>query len=79
MDKAIVEKNLKQVHEIFSQTQKIYNELSKGITHEGKERDVLDNFLDEICIEKNSESRYAASQRLGNWKFESLADYLQKI
>jgi len=78
MNKAILEKNLQEIHQIFRETQEIYNGLPKGISEKGPERDILDNFLEALNLEKNPETRYAASQRLGNWKFESLADYLQK-
>ena len=79
MDRLIVEKNLREVHQLFANTQEIYHGLSKWISSQWKERDILDGFLDTLGIEKNDESRFAISQRLGYWKFESLSDYLEKI
>ncbi len=78
MNKQTVEQNLEEVHQIYAQMQARLNTLHVGITKDVPERVELDAFLDAMKLEKNKETRFAASQRLGNWKFEPLQIYLQE-
>ncbi len=40
---------------------------------------MLDDFLDTLGLEKNSETYYIAAARIGDKKFEPLGIYLEKI
>lgn len=79
MNKKQFEKNLEQIHTLFQDQEKHLNALSQGISEGGKEREVLDDFLKAHNIEKNSETYYIASARIGDKKFEPLDNYLEKI
>lgn len=78
MIKTQLENNLSRVHEIYTDMQKNLNGLSVWIIETWEQRDQLDDFLDAIGLEKNKETRFIASQRLWNWKFEPLEVYLEK-
>ncbi|MDA9129418.1 invasion protein CiaB [Candidatus Gracilibacteria bacterium] len=71
-------KNISKIQDIFSKQQEHLNTLSNGINSEGPEREILDSFLDELGLEKNTETRYIASARMGDKKFEPLQIYLEK-
>jgi len=78
MDKQTLENNLTEVHQIYKNMQSILNGLAQWISEDGPERQQLDDFLDTLKLGKNDETRFIASQRLGNWKFEPLDVYLEK-
>ena len=73
-----MEQNFSRLHEIYAEMQWILNGLSKGILQSWQQREQLDAFLDAMNLEKNEETRFIASQRLGLWKFEPLDVYLEK-
>jgi len=78
MNKQQFLENISKIHDIFNKHEAHYNSLSNGINSEWPEREVLDDFLDTIWIEKNSETYYAAAARIGDKKFEPLDVYLEK-
>ena len=78
MNKVQFTENISKIHDIFWKNQKHLNTLSNGIQNEWSERNILDNFLDVLWLEKNSETRYIASARIWDKKFEPLDIYLEK-
>ena len=46
MNKQKIEQNISRIHEIFNKQQDHLNSLSDGINDAGKQRDILDSFLD---------------------------------
>jgi len=70
--------NISKIHDIFNTHEEHYNSLSKWITAEWSQREILNQFLDTIWIEKNPETYYAAAARIGDKKFEPLDIYLEK-
>ena len=79
MNRQDFERNLLRVHQIFAENEKILNNLSLGIVSYNQEREILVEFLEHLELENTSETRYAASARIGNKKFEPLDSYLEKI
>lgn len=79
MNKQQCLENISKIHDIFNTHEAHYNSLSKGISNEWIQRNILDSFLDTIGIEKNAETYYAAAARIWDKKFEALDIYLEKI
>lgn len=70
--------NFTRIHEIFSLYRSELDALSKGIHDaDSPQRLELDSALSKLGIPADTASRYAMSQRLGNWKFEPLEIYLE--
>ncbi len=78
MNKEQFLENLSKIHAIFQEEEKHLNTLSHGIQNTGKEREVLDDLLDTLQLEKNAETYFAAAARIGDKKFEALEMYLKK-
>jgi len=78
MNKQQFLENISKIHDIFNSHEAHYNSLSKWVNTPWEQRDILDNFLDTLWIEKNSETYYAAASRLWDKKFEPLDIYLEK-
>jgi len=78
MNKQQFLENISKIHDIFNSHESHYNSLSDGINEQGSERDILDDFLDTLGLEKNPETYYAAAVRIGDKKFEPLDIYLEK-
>ena len=78
MNKQQFLENISKIHDIFNKHESHYNSLSRGINAQWEERDILDNFLDALGLEKNAETYYAAAARIGDKKFEPLDIYLEK-
>lgn len=78
MNKQEFLQNISKVHDIFNRHEAHYNSLSNGVNSKGKQRDILDDFLENIEVEKNAETYYAAAARIGDKKFEPLGIYLEK-
>ncbi len=79
MNQAQFLENISRIHELFRENELHLNTLSDGIGTDGSARVILDNFLDILGLEKNSETRYVSSARVGGKKFEPLDIYLEKI
>jgi len=79
MNKQQFLENISKIHDIFNAHEAHYNALSQGVNDQWEQRDILDNFLDTIWVEKNPETYYAAAARIGDKKFEPLDIYLEKI
>jgi hypothetical protein len=71
--------NISKIHDIFNQHEAHYNSLSNGVNEIGLQREILDDFLEALWLEKNPETYYAAAVRIGDKKFEPLDVYLEKI
>jgi len=78
MNKQQFLENISKIHDIFNAHEAHYNGLLNWINNEWSERNILDDFLETIWIEKNSETHYAAAARIGDKKFEPLDIYLEK-
>ena len=78
MDKQQFSENISRIHEIFNAHEDHLNTLSKWILEPWKHREVLDDFLDVLSLEKNTETRYIAAARIWDKKFEPLDIYLEK-
>lgn len=79
MDKQQFLDNISKIHDIFNTHEAHYNSLSNWINSQGKEREILDTFLNSIGLEKNAETYFAAAARIWDKKFEPLDIYLEKI
>jgi len=78
MDKQKFLENIAEIHILFNRQERHLNSLTEGIQNSGKNRDILDDFLDVLGLEKNSETYYIAAARIGDKKFEPLDIYLEK-
>ena len=78
MNKQQFLENITRIHELFHANEKHLNSLSNGVSQEGKQRDILDDFLGTMWLEKNAETYFAAASRIGDKKFEPLDIYLEK-
>lgn len=72
MDRQQMEENLKEISQIFYEGQKLLQTLKEGIEQEGTSREILDKLLQQLWLESNWESRYAAYMRIADLKFEPL-------
>ncbi len=79
MNKEQFEENIGKIHKIFEENEKHLWELSKWISAEWSQREILDDFLNTLGLEKNSETRFATSARICSKHFEPLDIYLEKI
>lgn len=79
MNKEQLEGNLKEIIELYNNLQKSLHDLLKWVKENGNERNILDEFLDFLSLEKNEESRYAAYTRIANLQETSLELYLKKL
>ncbi len=79
MNKQQFLQNISRIHEIFNANESHLNTLSYGISQKGEARDILDDFLESLGLEKNMETYYIAASRIGDKKFEPLDIYLEKI
>lgn len=70
MNKEELEKNIKEIIELYNSLQKGLHNLLKWVKQDGKERIILDDFLDFIGVEKNDETRYWAYSRI-SWLHEN--------
>ncbi len=78
MNKQQFLQNISKIHTIFNTHEAHYNSLSKWVNELWEQRDILDNFLDTLDLEKTPETYYAASARIWDKKFEPLDVYLEK-
>ena len=79
MNQTLFLENISKIHEIFNSNEAHLNGLAEGINSDGAQREILDCFLDELGLEKNSDTRYVAYARIAGKKFEPLDIYLEKI
>jgi len=78
MDKQQFLENISKIHDIFNTQEAHYNSLSNWVDSPWEQRDILDNFLDTLDLEKNPETYYCAATRIWDKKFEPLDIYLEK-
>lgn len=71
-------KHLEKIHQIFEQKQSFLNTLHIWIGQEGKQREMLDHLLTVLGLPLNEETRFIASARIGQKKFEPLDIYLER-
>ena len=71
--------NISQIHKIFQQQEEHFNTLSGWISQKWEARKVLDDFLETLGLEKNTETYYIAAARIWDKKFEPLDIYLEKL
>ncbi|MCP4523767.1 MAG: invasion protein CiaB, partial [Candidatus Gracilibacteria bacterium] len=79
MEKITFENDIQLLLKEYKRKQEELNSLSIGLREEGKQRDILESFLDFLELEKNNESRYAAYMRLAQLKENSLRLYLESL
>ena len=79
MHKEQFTKNISKIHELFETQQWHLHSLVEWIQNDGEARNILDNFLETLSLEKNEETRYIAHARICDKKFEPLQIYLEKI
>lgn len=79
MNKKEIEKNLGEIIKLYNSLQNWLHDLLKWIKQEGKERWILDDFLNYLWLEKNDETRYVAYTRIVSLKEDSLELYLEKL
>ncbi len=77
MTKQELEANIQNMIELFTENQKDLHNLYAGVENAWSERDTLDDFLDTLKLEKNSETRFAAYTRLWDLKEDPLRLYLE--
>lgn len=69
--------NIQKILAFHYKQKQILFDLQKWITAPWKQRDILDNNLDLLKIEKTKETRYAIYSRLVNLNEEPLKNYLK--
>lgn len=79
MDQEQFEINISRIHKMFQKQEEHFNTLSEWISQKWEARDILDNFLETLELEKNSETYYIAAARIWDKKFEPLDIYLEKL
>ncbi len=78
MNKKQIEKNLKEIIELYNNLQSSLHDLLKWVKNDWPEREHLDEFLDYVWIEKNEETRFAAYSRISTLHENALELYLEK-
>lgn len=78
MKKKILEKNLKEIIELYNNLQSSLHDLLKWVNQEGSERNILNEFLDFVWLEKNEETRFASYSRIVNLNENSLELFMEK-
>ena len=79
MKKEELEKNIKEIIELYNSLQKGLHYLLKWVKIDGKERLILDDFLDFIGVEKNDETRFVVYSRI-SWLHENALElYLDNL
>lgn len=77
MNKIEIEQNIKEIIELYNNLHTSINDLLKWVKEQWSQRNMLDDFLDYIWLEKNEETRYAAYSRIVNFKEEPLVLFLE--
>jgi hypothetical protein len=78
MNKTQLEKNLVEINDLYNNLQKSVHDLLEWVENKWRKRQILDDFLVFLWIEKNNETRYAAYSRIVWLKEEPLILYLEK-
>ena len=77
MTKTELENNIQKIIGLFTENQNKLHNLYAGVESEWIERDTLDDFLEALKLEKNSETRFAAYTRIWDLKEDPLVLYLE--
>ena len=77
MNKEQLEKNLKEIIDLYNNLQSWLHDLQKGVKNIWSARDNLDEFLDFVWLEKNEETRFAAYSRIA-WLHENALELYLK-
>ncbi|MDD3145179.1 MAG: invasion protein CiaB [Candidatus Gracilibacteria bacterium] len=78
MDKKTVENNLKLIVDYNNRVNSSLKEIYSGVANDNEYREILEEFLEYICLESNDETRLGAYFRLIDLKENSLVLYMEK-
>ncbi len=70
--------NLKIIYKLKTESDKKINKFYKAVTNQTKEREIIDTFLENNNIPKNSESRFTAVKRIVFLRDDPLVQFLKK-
>ncbi len=67
--------NLKQIYKLKTESDEEINKFYTATIASGKERNIIDAFLEKNKLPKNKESRFAVAKRIISLKDESLVQF----